>query len=779
MSRGSFVRIFFLGLLMFVFLSIEIPVNARSVEDDSLDSINNTDIDTSEMVYIPDGEFQMGCDNSNPSVLCWSIELPLHTVNLDAFYIDKYEVTNVQYSECVADGYCDLPTDMYYYDRPVYADHPVVYVSWYKADDYCRWVSKRLPTEAEWEKASRGSSDARKYPWNYTFDGLLVNFCDSNCYFEWANPDYDDGYMETAPVGVYPGGASPYGVLDMAGNVWEWVSDWFNSSYYSSYPIDEWPNNPTGPESGNQKVARGGSWRSDLGNVRIERRYSNIPIYGINDFGFRCAASLGTKCSQGKWYAEYFDNRDLDGLPVFTRCDDQIDFYFGEDSPDDSVPKDNFSVRWVRNVDFSESGWYRFRTFTDDGLRLYIDGVLVIEDWSARSFEERSVLREISEGSHLVRMEYVEWSNEAMAHLDWYLCPNGAGDCDMNITPQYQTSYLDQPMPADCTSVANQTIARWGCLVSSLSMNMQAFGIKTDPSELNQWFTDNDYYGATCFGGIAIDTLVGILKFSEGRGVLLDWNRIGTTSDAVTAIRDNLPVIMQVASGGHWTLGVDVISNNNVTSLGLNDPLHAYSCRVVAADPALPPSSVLSCNIGPLRHASTVDDENIYRGVTVPFGYLEPFKPGQTRTPSLALSVSGADILLTDDQGNQVGFDQVNDNYVFEIPNSFYFNPEIVPFGDELSGLLQRIIYIARDAINTYRLRIINPTNQTNMMSSTSQDYTIEISGFDEEFNRTETTITGTLGDSKEYLIEYTPGQPIEITPISVDHLIYLPMTIR
>ncbi|MBY8998717.1 MAG: C39 family peptidase [Candidatus Thorarchaeota archaeon] len=503
------------------------------------------------------------------------------------------------------------------------------------------------------------------------------------------------------------------------------------------------------------------------------------------DIDYLEALHMVTECSPEKWNAEYFSNQYLQGSPALLRCDQNLDFYWGTTSPDDSIPKDNFSVRWERTVDFSESGWYRFRTFTDDGLRLYIDGELIIDDWSARSFEERSVLREISEGSHLIIMEYVEWSNEAMAHLDWYLCPDGASDCDLNITPQYQTSYLDQPMPADCTSDVNQTLARWGCLITSLSMNMQAFAINTDPAELNQWFTDNDYYldpdNDGCNGGINQYTMVGILQYAEENGVQLDWNNPVTTTAAVSAIRDNYPVIMQVSSeeDKHWTLGVDVLSNNGVLSLGLNDPHHSYKCEAVAADPPLPPTSVLTCTTGTLKHATTVEDENIYRGITVPFGYLKPLESDQARTPSLALSVSGAEILLTDDQGNQVGYDQANNSYILDIPNSFYFNPEIVPFGDELSGLLQRIIYIARDAVESYRLRVINPTNQTNILSSTSQDYTIEISGFDEAFNRTETTITGTIGDSEEYLIEYSPGKPIDVIPISVDHRIYLPMTIR
>jgi formylglycine-generating enzyme required for sulfatase activity len=242
-----------------------------------------------EEILIPAGSFQMGCDSSNPAENgCnnwWQTnELPLHTVTLDAYYIDKYEVTNARYKACVDAGGCTAPgsvnswTRSPYYGTSTYADYPVINVTWHQASAFCAWGGKRLPTEAEWEKAARGSSDTRKYPWgNSAPDCTKTNYWSSG----------GDCGGDTSRVGSYPSGASPYGVMDMSGNVWEWVNDWYSSNYYSVSPSV----NPQGSASGAVRVLRGGSWLNDDLSVRSAVRNYDYPVGWLNFVGFRCVRS--------------------------------------------------------------------------------------------------------------------------------------------------------------------------------------------------------------------------------------------------------------------------------------------------------------------------------------------------------------------------------------------------------------------------------------------------------------------------------------------------------
>ena len=238
------------------------------------------------MVYVPDGEFAMGSNSDSGRYG----EMPQHNVYLDAFWIDRTAVTSDQFRKCVEAGFCPAPT-MCDDGAPAYedgskTDHPVVCVGWDQARTYCEWAGARLPTEAEWEKAARGT-DGRVYPWGSSFDGARLNSCDRNCEFDWKDSDVDDGYARTAPVGSYPAGVSPYGALDMAGNVWEWVADWWDPAYYASSP----ERNPAGPPAGVQRVLRGGAWGNAWYNVRAASRGYDFSAPRTGYIGFRCAGS--------------------------------------------------------------------------------------------------------------------------------------------------------------------------------------------------------------------------------------------------------------------------------------------------------------------------------------------------------------------------------------------------------------------------------------------------------------------------------------------------------
>jgi len=258
------------------------------------------------MVFVPAGSFLMGSDSGDSEAD--DDEFPQHEVTLDGFWIDRTEVTGVQFGQFVSEtGHVTTAetegwsyvftgsnweeTDGADWQHPAgpgsdlsgLAQHPVLHISWYDADAYCEWAGARLPTEAEWEYAARGP-EGNRFPWGDDFDGDIVNFCDANCEFDWAYAAYDDGWAQTAPVGSYLAGASWVGVLDMAGNVWEWVQDWYDS--YDSSPAE----NPAGPTSGDFKVLRGGSWFNRSRHVRSAYRLTDQPGIRHVIIGFRCAS---------------------------------------------------------------------------------------------------------------------------------------------------------------------------------------------------------------------------------------------------------------------------------------------------------------------------------------------------------------------------------------------------------------------------------------------------------------------------------------------------------
>jgi formylglycine-generating enzyme required for sulfatase activity len=246
--------------------------------------------DGAEMVLVPAGEFIMGSagdelDHLKASRESFGDEIPRHRVYLDAFYIDKFEVTNARFQRFVqATGYRTLAEragDDATWRAPRDSgsnitgleQHPVVQVSQEDAKAYCTWAGKRLPAEAEWEKAARGT-DGRTYPWGNQFDSRQGNFEGKN--------------KGTVPVGSYEGGKSPYGAHDMAGNVLEWVADWYDVNYYRN----SLARNPQGPASGDRAVLRGGGWNNGALNVRAPSRNRNAPANRAGGIGFRCAKTL-------------------------------------------------------------------------------------------------------------------------------------------------------------------------------------------------------------------------------------------------------------------------------------------------------------------------------------------------------------------------------------------------------------------------------------------------------------------------------------------------------
>jgi formylglycine-generating enzyme required for sulfatase activity len=276
----------------------------------------HVEVPSGSMTLIQGGSFQMGADAEALFEECnafregcqpawFAASEPVHTVQLDRFYIDAHEVTNAAFTrflnEIGADSLClgqpcidaeqsHLSLQNGVFTVPGYLElRPVAGITWYGASAYCQWRGARLPTEAEWEKAAawdNALARVRRYPWGDDFDGRLVNFCDAACTAPQTNVYYFDGYAETSPVTYFENGRGPNGLYDMAGNVWEWVADWFDPDYYTQSP----GSNPAGPAEGSAKVVRGGSWY-DTGNFTASAvRFPSSPDNTDKTIGFRCAA---------------------------------------------------------------------------------------------------------------------------------------------------------------------------------------------------------------------------------------------------------------------------------------------------------------------------------------------------------------------------------------------------------------------------------------------------------------------------------------------------------
>ena len=246
------------------------PIPAATVTPTPTLGVGSTRVSSKDgmtMVYIPAGVFLMGSDVGDYD------ESPVHEVYLDAFWIDEHEVTHAQYNKFMKEAEHEDDT----YNTESGGPNPETYATWSDAQAYCEWAGRRLPTEAEWEKAARGVLDGKKYPW-----GDEDPVCDDSAENGAQFTDCEHG---TVPVMSFS--MNGYGAMDMAGNLWEWVSDWYNSGYYENSPAE----NPQGPASGVHRVLRGGSWYNLADLIRVANRFKLVPVNTSSNIGFRCAAS--------------------------------------------------------------------------------------------------------------------------------------------------------------------------------------------------------------------------------------------------------------------------------------------------------------------------------------------------------------------------------------------------------------------------------------------------------------------------------------------------------
>jgi formylglycine-generating enzyme required for sulfatase activity len=268
--------------------STQIPFTSTPEPTSTPVTLKISPTDGMTQLFVPAGTLKMG----GLDVLLENDEGPAHDVTLDAFWIDQVEVTNGMYGLCVQAGVCRLPVKLNsdnrgdYFGNAEFKDYPVIQVTWYDANAYCQWAGRSLPTEAEWERAARGD-DMRPYPWG----GEPPNEQNSNT---------NNIVGDVSRVGSYAAGASPFGAMDMAGNVWEWVADFYSPKYYTESPTE----NPTGPENGglnHLRVIRGGSFQDNLFNLRISNRGYEVgpdPSKLPNDNAYygRSSVKIGFRC---------------------------------------------------------------------------------------------------------------------------------------------------------------------------------------------------------------------------------------------------------------------------------------------------------------------------------------------------------------------------------------------------------------------------------------------------------------------------------------------------
>lgn len=333
------------------------------------------------MVYVPAGEFTMGSPDGEGE----NDEHPQHPVTLDGFWIDRTEMTSAQYRKCIDAGACQ--GTIRYEDA-----RPIVHVRWDQAQAYCAWVGARLPTEAEWEKAARGT-DGRKYPWgNDSPSRGKANYCDGSTDCRWRGLLGADWYLE---------GASPYGALNMAGNAWEWVADWYDSSYYSRSPS----HNPPGPDAGDGRVLRGGSLRD--WDIRSAIRYSAPPTDSNDTIGFRCASDPGS----GDRLKQPEATLELTATPSASGVSSGAMTYAAPSRLKSASIGDNkFSFNWTWTGSLKENEFFELRIWSGDGP--HWGGAEPTKDVTA--VVDMSIL---ARGEHVSGPDRFEWRNPVRMDL--------------------------------------------------------------------------------------------------------------------------------------------------------------------------------------------------------------------------------------------------------------------------------------------------------------------------------------------------------------------------